>query len=121
MESAANYCLKDPQDRVIGFRLSVEDLGHEIYDILDWADEHFEDRVVEQTGDHVYICSEAARNNLEKHQITAEPLSIENEDPDDESGGGPGGGGFGGGGGTVETGPTGDSGGGATAEPTGRL
>jgi len=35
-----HYCLQDPQDQVVGFVLDVDQLSHEIYRILDWADEH---------------------------------------------------------------------------------
>jgi hypothetical protein len=98
MSDATNYCLKGPRDQVVGFRLGTENLGHEIYDILDWADEHFPSYFVEQTGDRVYVCSESAREALEADDLRAEPLSVENGDQGGSKGGGPSGGGFLGGG-----------------------
>lgn len=121
-----NYCLKGPNDQVVGFRLGAEELGHEIYDILDWADEHFSSHVVEQTDGRVYVYSEAAREELSADEVRAEPLSIENGDQGDPSngssggpsGGGPSGGGPGGGGpgGNV---PSSADGGGGIAASTG--
>jgi uncharacterized membrane protein YgcG len=98
MSDATNYCLKGPQDQVVGFRLGAENLGHEIYDILDWADEHFSSHFVEQTGNRVYVCSESARGALEADELRAEPLSIESSDRGGSPGNGPTGGGFPGGG-----------------------
>jgi uncharacterized membrane protein YgcG len=89
MGNATNYCLKAPDDQVVGFRLEIETLGHEIYDILDWADEHFSSHFVEQTEDCVYVCSESAREALAANELRAEPLSIERGGPDGRSGGGP--------------------------------
>lgn len=135
MSSDTNYCLKGPQDEVVGFRLGAEELGHEIYDILDWADEHFASHVVEQTGGCVYVYSEAAREKLDGGEVRAEPLSIESGDQDDPSGsgpmrggpsgggpsGGPGGGGPGGSGGSGGNAPAGPvGGGGRTVESAGR-
>jgi hypothetical protein len=110
MSSDTNHCLKGPQDQVVGFRLGTAELGHEIYDILDWADEHFESHVVEQTDDHVYVYSETARERLSAEQIRAEPLSIENSDQGGSSNGGPSGGPSGGGpsGGSGGSGPGGN-------------
>ncbi len=128
-----NYCLKDPQDQVVGFQLSAEELGHEIYDILDWAGEHFSSHAVEQTDGHVYVYSEAARETLSAKDIQAEPLSIGDSDRGgssngDSSGGPMGGGGPSGGpggsgpGGNVPAGdPAVGDGGGSVAEPTGGL
>jgi hypothetical protein len=129
-----NYCLKGPQDQIVGFRLETEDLGHEIYDILDWADEHFSSHRVEQTDDCVYVCSEAARETLDSSEIRAEPVSIKTDGPGGESGRGPGGssgglgggpsggGGPGGSGGDGSDGnvPVGAGGGGAVAETAGQ-
>jgi hypothetical protein len=132
MSDATNYCLKGPRDQVVGFRLCAESLGHEIYDILDWADEHFDAHFVEQTGDHVYVCSESARDALESEELRVEPLSIEGGDTDGSSGngptlggpsgggpsgGGPSGGGSSGPGGNV---PAGGDDGETVAEPAGR-
>ena len=97
MSDATNYCLKGPEDQVVGFRLGAENLGHEIYDILDWADEHFSSHFVEQTGDQVFVCSESARGALEANELRAEPLSIERGGRGGSSGNGPPSGGFGGG------------------------
>lgn len=130
MNSDANYCLKGPQDQIVGFRLGTEELGHEIYDILDWADEHFESYDVEQTNNRVYVYSEAARASLNADEVRTEPLSIENDGEGDsssgDSSGGPSSGGPSGGSGGSGPGgnaPAGDpsvgSGGGAAAEPAG--
>lgn len=117
MDSANNYCLKDPRDRVIGFRLDVDELGHEIYDILDYADETFDAHVVEQTDGHVFVWSEAAREELRGDQIHAEPFTVNREDSDDSPDPGLFGGG---GGGSAGTSPTAGGGGGATTETAGR-
>jgi uncharacterized membrane protein YgcG len=131
MSDAANYCLKGPRDQVVGFRLGTETLGHEIYDILDWADEHFSSHFVEQTGENVYVCSESAREALEANELRTEPLSIESMDTDGRSGGGPSlggpsgggpsGGGSSGGGSSGPGGnaPAGNDGGETVAEMTG--
>lgn len=121
MSSATNYCLKGPQDQIVGFRLDADELGHEIYDLLDWADEHFSSHSVQQTDARVYIYSETARETLSSDEIYAEPISIEDgERPGNgPSSGGPGGGSAGGG--SAGNDPvTSDDGGGATAEPAGR-
>lgn len=99
-----HYCLKGPQGQVVGFRLGAEALGHEIYDILDWADEHFSSYFVKQTDDHVYVCDDAVEDQDTLH---AEPLS----GGDDESGPPPSGSGGGSRGGDPD-----DGGGGAIAE-----
>jgi hypothetical protein len=126
MSSDTNYCLKGPQGNIVGFRLGAEELGHEIYDILDWADEHFSSHVVKQTDGCVYVYSETAREKLSGDEVHAEPLSIESGDQDDRSGSGPmpggpsgggpsggsGGGGPGGGGGSGGNAPAGTAGGG---------
>jgi len=120
MSSTTNYCLKGPQDQVVGFRLGAEELGHEIYDILDWADAHFSSYFVEQTNGRVYVCSEAVRDALGTEEIRAEPLSIESGGPGDPPGGSPGGGGSAGGGSAGSDPVTSNDGGGATAETAGR-
>lgn len=107
MSDATNFCLKGPRGQVVGFRLGAENLGHEIYDILDWADEHFSSHFVEQTDGHVYVCSESAREALKANELQAEPLSIGG--PDGRSGGGPAGGGLSGGGGPSGGGSSGGS------------
>jgi uncharacterized membrane protein YgcG len=123
-----NYSLKGPQDQIVGFRLGAAGLGHEIYDILDWADEHFSSYAVEQTDGRVYVYSETARETLSADEIRAEPLSIEDGERGDpsnggSSGGGPssggpsgGGGSGGGGGGNV---PAAGGGGGSIAATNG--
>jgi uncharacterized membrane protein YgcG len=105
-----NYCLKGPDDQVVGFRLGTDDLGHEIYDILDWADEHFSSYFVEQTDECVYVCSEGAREAIAADRVEAEPLSIESGDQDNGSsrGGSLGGGGSAGGGPSGGGGSSGD-------------
>jgi hypothetical protein len=117
MDSANNFCLKDPRDRVIGFRLDVDELGNEFYDLLDYADSNFDSHIVEQTDGHVFVWSESARERLSADEISAEPFSIKSEDSDD--GRDPG---FlgGGGGGSAGTSPTTGGGGGATTETAGR-
>jgi hypothetical protein len=117
MDSANNYCLKDPRDRVIGFRLDVDELGNEFYDLLDYADSNFDSHIVEQTDGHVFVWSEAARERLSADEISAEPFSIKSEDSDDGRDPGLLGGG---GGGSAGTSPTTGGGGGATTETAGR-
>ena len=117
MSDATNYCLKGSQGQVVGFQLDAENLGHEIYDILDWADEHFSAHFVEQTEDHrVYVCSESARGALEANELHAEPLSVEGSDGGGSRDGGPSGGGFFGGGSSG-----GGSSGGGSSEPGGNV
>lgn len=127
MSDAANHCLKDPHGNVVGFRLGIDRLGHEIYDILDWAEANFSSHFVEQTEDCVYVCSESAREALASNELRAEPLSIEQGGTDGNSGsgptlGGPSGGGSSGGGssgGSSGPGgnvPAGSDGGGTVAE-----
>jgi len=130
MSSTTNYCLKGPKDQVIGFRLGAEELGHEIYDILDWADEHFSSYFVEQTGGQVYVCSDTVRDTLGDEDIRAEPLSLGGNGRTGDGpargggrpGGGPSGGSSGGPGGNGPDGnaPVGSGGGGAVAESSGR-
>jgi hypothetical protein len=117
MSDATNYCLKGPQGQVVGFQLDAENLGHEIYDILDWADDHFSAHFVEQTEDQVYVCSESARGALEAGELHAEPLSVERSDSGGSRGGGPSGGGFFGGGGPSG----GGSSGGGSSGPGGNV
>jgi hypothetical protein len=128
MSDAANYCLKGPNGKVLGFRLGIDRLGHEIYDILDWAEANFSSHFVEQTEDCVYVCSESAREALASNELRAEPLSIERGGTDGRSGsgptlggpsgGGPSGGGSSGGGSSGPGGnvPAGSDGGGTVAE-----
>jgi uncharacterized membrane protein YgcG len=125
MSSATNYCLKGPDGTVVGFRLRAEALGHRIYDVLDWADEHFSSHFVEQTDGQVYVCSDTVRE-IREDEIRAEPLEGDGPHGDGSSGGrssgGPSGGGpSGGSGGSDPDGksPVGDSGGGAVAAPGG--
>ncbi len=123
MSSTSNYCLKGPQDQIVGFQLDAEELGHEIYDLLDWADEHFSSHSVQQTDTQVYIYSETARETLSSDEIRTEPISIENNDRCDRPGSGPGSGGSpggSGGGGSAGDDPVpSNDGGGATAETAG--
>ena len=124
MSSAANYYLKGPEGQVVGFRLRAEELGHRIYDILDWADEHFSSHFVEQSDGQVLVCSEAVRA-ISEEEIRAEPLEGGGPSGDSSSGGPssgrpPGGGPSGGSGGSgpEDKSPAG-SGGGAVAEAGG--
>lgn len=123
MSSPSNYYLKGPDGRVVGFRLQAEELGHGIYDILDWADEHFSSHFVEQGGGQVHVCSETVRE-ISEEEIRAEPLEGGGPSGGGPSGRGPSGGGPSGGGpsggsggrGPEDKSPVGDSGGGAIAE-----
>lgn len=120
MSSAANYCLKDPSGQVIGFRLGADELGHEIYDLLDWADEHFPSYFVEQDGGQVHICSEEAREVLAADEVHAEPLSLDGGSQGGRPGGGPAEGGPSGGGFAGDgsgSGNSGTGGGGTAVEP----
>jgi hypothetical protein len=120
MSSATNYCLRGPDGQVVGFRLWADELGHRIYDILDWADEHFSSYFVEQTDDQVYVCSERVRE-IGEEEIRAEPLrGGDGRSGGEQSGNGPPSGGpsgGGGGGGPDARSPAGSSGGGAVAKP----
>jgi len=73
-----HYCLQDPQDQVVGFVLDADELGHEIYRILDWADEHFNSYSVDQTDGRVYVRSDAIEDESDLH---AEPLSVGDRTP----------------------------------------
>lgn len=53
-----HYSLRRPAGDVIGLQLDAEELGREIYQILDWADQSFDSHSVKQTGGHVYVCSD---------------------------------------------------------------
>lgn len=126
MSSPANYYLKGPDGQVVGFRLRAEELGQRIYDILDWADEHFSSHFVKQTGGQVHVCSEMVRE-ISEEEIRAEPLEEggpQGNGPTEgghssggPSGGGPSGGS--GGSGPEDKSPVGNSGGGAVAEAEG--
>jgi len=126
MSSATNYYLKGPDGQVVGFRLRANELGHRIYDILDWADEHFSSHFVEQTGGQVYVCSDTVRE-IREDEIRAEPLEGDSPGGNGPAEGGPSGGGPSGGGpsggsggsGPEDKSPVGDSGGGAVAETEG--
>ena len=124
MSSATNYYLKGPEGQVVGFRLQADELGHRIYDILDWADEHFSSHFVEQTGGQVHVCSDTVRE-ISAEEIRAEPLERGGPSDAGPSGGSssgrpPGGGPSGGSGGSgpEDKSPVG-SGGGAVAESEG--
>lgn len=77
-----HYCLQDPQDQVVGFALDADHLGHEIYRILDWADEHFGSYSVDQTNGRVYVRSDAIEDESDLHP---EPLSVGNRTPASDS------------------------------------
>jgi len=74
-----HYCLQDPQDQVVGFVLDADQLGHEIYRILDWADEHFRSYSVDQTDGCVQIRSDAIEDESD---LEAKPLSVGDRLPD---------------------------------------
>lgn len=77
-----HYCLQDPQDQVVGFVLDADQLGHEIYRILDWADEQFGSYSVDQTDGRVYVRSNAIED---ESSLRAEPLSVGNRTPASDS------------------------------------
>lgn len=99
MSENTNYCLRGPDGEVVGFQLDANELGHEIYDLLDWADKHFSSRVVEQVDGRVYIYSEPARETMSAGEVRAEPFSITSNGQGDSSGGDSPAGGLGGNGG----------------------
>lgn len=70
-----HYCLRDPDSQVIGLRLNSDELGHDIYDILDWADEKFASYSVEQANGYVQVHSERLDDVEEIHE---EPLETGN-------------------------------------------
>jgi len=73
-----HYCLQAPQNQVVGFVLDADQLGHEIYRILDWADEHFESYSVDQTDGRVYVRSDDIEDESTLH---TEPLSVDDRTP----------------------------------------
>jgi hypothetical protein len=73
-----HYCLQAPQNQVVGFVLDADQLGHEIYRILDWADEHFESYSVDQTDGRVYVRSDDIEDESTLH---TEPLSVGDRTP----------------------------------------
>lgn len=73
-----HYCLQDPQDQIVGFMLDADQLGHEIYRILDWADEHFPAYSVDQSDGRVYVRSDAIE---EASDLNAKPLSVGDRQP----------------------------------------
>lgn len=66
-----HYCLRGPDNQVVGLRLNGDELGHDIYEILDWADETFASYSVNQTGGYVQIHS---AHFEEVEEIREEPL-----------------------------------------------
>ncbi|MFP4228033.1 MAG: hypothetical protein ACLFTE_04300 [Salinivenus sp.] len=86
-----HHCLKDSQNQVVGFVLDADELGHEIYRVLDWADSHFSSYSVDQSDGRVYVRSDAIEDASDLH---TEPLSLGNRTPaSDRRGGGGGNGG----------------------------
>lgn len=73
-----HYCLQDPQDQVVGFVLDADQLGHEIYRILDWADDHLQSYSVDQTDGRVYVRADTIEDESNLH---AEPLSVGDREP----------------------------------------
>lgn len=73
-----HYCLQDRQNQVVGFSLDANELGHEIYRILDWADTHFSSYSVDQTDERVYVRSDAIDDTSDLH---TEPLSLGDREP----------------------------------------
>ncbi|WP_103029623.1 hypothetical protein [Salinibacter altiplanensis] len=78
-----HYCLQDPQDQVVGFVLDADQLGHEIYRILDWADEHFGSYSVNQSDGRVYVRSDEITDESTLH---TEPLSVGDRTPASDGG-----------------------------------
>jgi len=72
-----HYCLKNPRDEVVGFALDADDLGHEIYRLLDWADAHFEDYAVDQSDGRVLVRSDAAGDVSD---LRSTPLSLDDRE-----------------------------------------
>lgn len=66
-----HYCLRGPGDQVVGLQLDVDQLGNEIYTIVDWADENFESYSVEQRDGYVHLQSSLVE---EVGEIRKEPL-----------------------------------------------
>lgn len=86
-----HYCLQSPRDEVVGFVLDADDLGHEIYRILDWADVHFEDYSVDQSDGRVYVRAGTIDDASDLHTV---PLSLDDREAiSDPSRGGDDGGG----------------------------
>ena len=77
-----HHSLQDPQDQVVGFVLDADRLGHEIYRILDWADEHFRSHSVDQADGRVYVRSDAIEDEAALH---TEPLSVDGHAPASDS------------------------------------
>jgi cysteine synthase len=77
-----HHSLQDPQDQVVGFVLDADRLGHEIYRILDWADEHFRSYSVDQADGRVYVRSDAIEDEAALH---TEPLSVDGHAPASDS------------------------------------
>lgn len=73
-----HYCLQNPQDQVVGFVLDADQLGHEIYRILDWADEHFPSRSVDQSDGRVYVHSDTIED---ASALRSKPLSVGDRQP----------------------------------------
>lgn len=80
-----HYCLRGPGDQVVGLQLHVDQLGHDIYTILDWADENFESYSVEQSDGYVRLRSGRVEEGIE---VRREPLKngIEGAGPDGDVG-----------------------------------
>ncbi len=83
-----HHCLQDARDQVVGFALDADELGHEIYRILDWADAHFASYSVDQTDGRVYVRSDAIEDESALH---TEPLSLDGREPASDRRGGRGG------------------------------
>jgi len=66
-----HYCLRGASDQVVGLQLNIDQLGQEIYKILDWADENFASYSVEQTDGYVYVHSGALEEGAD---VRKEPL-----------------------------------------------
>jgi hypothetical protein len=73
-----HHCLQDSQNQVVGFALDPDELGHEIYRLLDWADAHFPSYSVDQTDERVFIRSDAIDDPSSLH---SEPLSLDDRTP----------------------------------------
>jgi hypothetical protein len=66
-----HYCFRGENEHVVGLQLNADQLGQEIYKILDWADENFSSYSVEQKDGYVHLQSSALGEEAEVHK---EPL-----------------------------------------------
>jgi hypothetical protein len=68
-----HYYLRGPGGQVVGLRLSASEIGHEIYDILGWADQNLGSYSVEQTDGQVRVHSDDLGEMEEVHEEPFKP------------------------------------------------